>query len=52
VRYRLVKLSRLGRTNAPDLESLGTRFTPFLLKIVPRDVAAVRFEMSKEESDE
>lgn len=52
VRYRLVKLSRLGRTNAPDLKSLGTRFTPFLLKLVPRDVAAVRFEMSKEESDE
>ncbi len=52
VRYRLVKLSRLGRTNAPDLDSLGSRFTPFLLKIVPRDVAAVRFEMSKEDDDE
>ncbi|MDX6771021.1 MAG: hypothetical protein SF051_15935 [Elusimicrobiota bacterium] len=52
VRYRLVTLSRLGRTNAPDLESLGTRFTPFLLKIVPRDVAAVRFEQSKEDTDD
>lgn len=50
VRYRLVTLSRFGRAgNAPDLKSLGTRFTPYLLKIVPRDVASVRFELSKEE---
>lgn len=50
VRYRLVTLSRFGRSaNAPDLKSLGTRFTPYLLKIVPRDVASVRFELSKEE---
>jgi hypothetical protein len=52
VRYRLVTLSRFGRSsNAPDLKSLGTRFSPYLLKIVPRDVASVRFELSKEDEE-
>jgi hypothetical protein len=52
VRYRLVTLSRFGRANnAPDLKSLGTRFSPYLLKIVPRDVATVRFELSKEDEE-
>lgn len=50
VRYRLVTLSRLGRVgNAPDFKALGTRFSPYLLKVVPRGVVSVRFELSKED---
>lgn len=49
VRFRLIRLSRLGRGNAPDLRDLGTRYSPYLLKAVPRDAASVRFEQIKED---
>ncbi len=46
VRYRLVTLARYGRDAAADA---GSRTAPYLLRIIPRDVAAVKFQQSKEE---
>lgn len=48
VRYRLVRLTRFGRDTAPETEA---RTSPYKLKLVPRDVAAVRFEQSKEDEE-
>ena len=49
IRYRLVRLTRFARGGAPDVDGLGTRLTAYHLRLVPRDVVAVRFEESKEE---
>ena len=51
IRYRLVSLTRMARGGAPDVDGLGTRLTAYHLRIVPRDVVAVRFEESKEDNE-
>lgn len=47
VRYRLVRLTRFGPAAAPEQDALA----PYFLRLVPRDVAAVKFRESKEDDE-